>query len=222
MTSCRCSSPLTCLFVLQAIWVKVVKVIKLLVWNKPRRIMHFLNKGWYILLCSLMTDTFIDTETFVQIYSLFLYTMCNIPLSIHIYTHTRAVHKLLRKRKLKGTWKRYKLLHDWTQQLHVKYQSHGYTWPIAESIRRASPGGMRSTRTSQTLRQQIKMALLWLWQRQSFSMYTPCNQMHFIWRWTHFSYTYVQLISEVQMLLRCCLAVQYPSQFGEHHIVNLA
>ena len=140
--------------------------------------------------------------------------------------NTRAVVKLLRKRKLKGTWKRYKLLHDWTQQLyfslHVKYQSHGYTWPIAESIRRASPGGMRSTRTSQTLRQQIKMALLWLWQRQSFSMYTPCNQMHFIWRWTHFSYTYVQLISEVQMLLRCCLAVQYPSQFGEHHIVNSA
>jgi len=31
-----------------------------------------------------MTDTFIDTETFVQIYSLFLYTLGNIPMSIHI------------------------------------------------------------------------------------------------------------------------------------------
>ena len=30
-------------------------------------------------------------------------------------------------------------LHDWTHQLyfslHVKYQSYGYTWPIAEDIK---------------------------------------------------------------------------------------
>jgi len=36
-------------------------------------------------------------------------------------------------------------LHDWTQQLdfslYVKYQSYGYTRPITEGIRRASPGG---------------------------------------------------------------------------------
>ena len=43
-------------------------------------------------------------------------------------------------------------------------------------------------------------------------IYTPFNRMHFIWHWTHLSYTYVQLISEVHMLLQCCFAVQYPSQ----------
>jgi len=36
-----------------------------------------------------------------------------------------------------------------------KYQSYDYTWPIAEDIPRASAGGMRSTPTSQTLRQQL-------------------------------------------------------------------
>jgi len=44
--------------------------------------------------------------------------------------------------------------------LHVKFQSYGYTRPIAESIKRASPGGMWSTPTSQTLRQQVTMALM--------------------------------------------------------------
>ena len=43
---------------------------------------------------------------------------------------------------------------------------------------------MRGTPTSQTLRQQVKMALMRLWQRHSFSM-------HFKWHWTHLSYTYV-------------------------------
>jgi len=53
-------------------------------------------------------------------------------------------------------------LHDWTHllsfSLYVNYQSYGYIRLIAESIRRASPGSMRSTRTSDTLRQQITMA----------------------------------------------------------------
>ena len=51
------------------------------------------------------------------------------------------------------------ILDDWTQQLYfslyVKYQTYGYTRPIAESVRRASPGGIRSTPTSQTLPQQL-------------------------------------------------------------------
>jgi len=42
-----------------------------------------------------------------------------------------------------------------------KYQSYDYTWPIAEDIRRASAGGMRSTPTSQTLRQQL--TIKWRW-----------------------------------------------------------
>jgi len=57
------------------------------------------------------------------------------------------------------------ILHDWTHQLyfslHVKYQAYGYTRPITEDIRRASPGGMRSTPTSQTLRQQIAIKCCW-------------------------------------------------------------
>ena len=93
----------------------------------------------------------------------------------------------------------------WTHQLyfslHVNDQSYGCTRPIAESIRRASPGGMRSTPTSQTLRQQVTMALMRLWPRQSFSMYTPFNRLHFIWRWTHLSYTYVQIISDATAML---------------------
>ena len=51
------------------------------------------------------------------------------------------------------------ILDDWTQQLyfslHVKYQSYGYTWLIAEGVQRASPGGILSTLTSQTLHQQL-------------------------------------------------------------------
>ena len=95
----------------------------------------------------------------------------------------------------------------------IKYQSYGCTWPIAESIRRASAGGMRSTPTSQTLRQQVTMALMRLWPRQSFPMYTPFNRLHFIWRWTHLSYTYVQIISDATaMLFRSAI----PSQYVEH------
>jgi len=85
--------------------------------------------------------------------------------------------------------------------LHVNDQSYGYTRPIAESIKRASPGGMGSTSTSQTLRQQVTMALMRLWPRQSFSMYTPFNRLHFIWHWTHLSYTYVQIISDATAML---------------------
>ena len=77
---------------------------------------------------------------------------------------------------------------------------------------------MRSSLMSQTLRQQVTMALMRFWKRHS-SMYTQCNQIPFIWRWTHVSYTYVQLISEVQMLLQCCFAVQNPSQSCERNIV---
>jgi len=44
--------------------------------------------------------------------------------------------------------------------LHVKYQPYGYTRLIAEGIRRASPGGMCNTQTSQTLHQQVTMALM--------------------------------------------------------------
>jgi len=64
------------------------------------------------------------------------------------------------------------ILDDWTQlyfSLHV-FQSYGYTRLITESIQRASPGSMQSTPTSQTLRQQVKMALMRLWQRLPFSM----------------------------------------------------
>jgi len=111
------------------------------------------------------------------------------------------------------------ILHDWTHQLyfslHVNYQSHDYTWPIAEGIRRASAGGMQSTPTSQTLCQQITMAIMQLCQCLSFSMYTSCNRMHFIWLWTHLLYTFAQLISYVQMLLWCCFPVQYPSVVRE-------
>ena len=78
---------------------------------------------------------------------------------------------------------------------------------------------MRSTPTLQTLHQQVTMALMWLWQHHFFPIYTAFNQMHFIWHWTHLSYTYVQLISEVQMLLQCCFAVQYPSQPCERKVV---
>ena len=115
------------------------------------------------------------------------------------------------------------ILYDWTKQLyfslHIKYQSYSYTQSITDDTRRASPGGMCSTPTSQTLRQQVTMALMRFWKRHSFFMYTPCNQIHFIWSWTHLSYTYVQLIYYVQMLLRCCFAVQYPSQSNESHVV---
>jgi len=57
--------------------------------------------------------------------------------------------------------------------LHVNYQSYSCPRLIAESIRRASPGGMQSTPTSQTLCQQVTMALMRLWLRHS-SMYTSC------------------------------------------------
>ena len=132
----------------------------------------------------------------------------------HSFIPTRAVHKLLRQRRLKGTWKRYLILHDWTHQLyfslHVKYQYYSYTRLFAEGIRRASPRCM-----------QVTMALMRLWQPHFFPIYTPFNKMHFIWRWAHLSYTYVPLISEVPMLLWCCFAVQYHSQSVEHHaIVN--
>ena len=120
----------------------------------------------------------------------------------------------MRQSKLQGTWKSYTLDITWLDTSTLFLSS----CKIAESIRRASLGGMRSTLTSQTLRQQVTMALMRFWKRHSFSMYTPCNQIYFIWCWTHFSYTNVQLISEVQMLLQCCFAVQYPSQSGERNI----
>ena len=101
--------------------------------------------------------------------------------------------------------------------LHVKYQSYGYTRRIAEGIRRASCVCIRSTPTSQTLHQQVTMTLMRLWHRHSFSMYTPCNRMHFLWRWTHLSNTNVQLIAYVQMLLWCSFTVQYPSQCNTTH-----
>ena len=85
------------------------------------------------------------------------------------------------------------ILHDWTRQpylcLYVKYQFYSYTRLITESIRRA--GGMRSTLTSQTLHQQTTMALMRLWKRQSFSLYTSCNRIHFIYMWTYLLYAYV-------------------------------
>ena len=118
------------------------------------------------------------------------------------------------------------ILHDWTHQpyfsLHVNYQSYGYTRLIADSIlRRASPGDMRScvTPTSKMLRHQVTMALMWFWKRHSFSIFKSCKQMPFIWCWTHLSYTYVQFISEVLMLLWCCFTVQYPSQSVKHDAV---
>ena len=56
------------------------------------------------------------------------------------------------------------IFHDWTHQLYfslyVNDQSYSYTQLIAEDIRIASPEGMRSTTTSQTLREQITMALM--------------------------------------------------------------
>jgi len=56
------------------------------------------------------------------------------------------------------------ILHDWTHQLyfslHVNHQSYDYTRPIIEGIQRASPGGMGSTTTLQTLCQQVTMALM--------------------------------------------------------------
>ena len=94
--------------------------------------------------------------------------------------------------------------------LYVNYQSYSYTRSIAESIKRASPGCMRSTPSSQRLHQQVTMALMQLCQRHS-SMYTSCNRMYFICLWTQLSY--------VKLLLWCCFAVQYPSQSGEHHVV---
>jgi len=67
---------------------------------------------------------------------------------------------------------------DWTHQpfssLNVNYQSYSYTRLILGTIRRATPGGMRSTPLSQTLHQQVTMALMWFWKHHS-SMYTPCN-----------------------------------------------
>ena len=119
------------------------------------------------------------------------------------YVYTRVVHKLLRQSKLKGTWKSYKLDITWldTSTLFLstwKYQAYSYTRLIAESLRRTSPGGMRSTPTWKTLRQKVTMSLMRFWKRHSFSMYTSCNQIHFMWHWTHLSYTYVQLISYVQ------------------------
>ena len=87
--------------------------------------------------------------------------------------------------------------------LYVNYQSYSYTRSIAESIKRASPGCMRSTPSSQRLHQQVTMALMQLCQRHS-SMYTSCNRMYFICLWTQLSY--------VKLLLWCCFAVQYPSQ----------
>ena len=62
---------------------------------------------------------------------------------------------------------------------------------------------------AQTLSQQVTVALIRLRPPQFFPIYTSSNWMHFIWCWTHLSYTYVQLISEVQMLLWCSLPVQY-------------
>jgi len=69
------------------------------------------------------------------------------------------------------------ILNDWTLQLyfslHVNYQWYSYTQPIAEVIRKASPGGMWSTPTSQMMHQQVTVTLMWLSKRH-FSMYTPC------------------------------------------------
>ena len=64
------------------------------------------------------------------------------------------------------------------------------------------------------------MSLIRFRHPQSFSMYTPCNRMNFIWCWTHLSYTYVQIISYVQMLLWCCFAVQYLLQTVEDHVIQ--
>ena len=91
----------------------------------------------------------------------------------------------MKQSKLQEHWRVTNLiLHDWTHQpyfsLHVKYQSYGYTRLIAENIRRASPGGMRSTLTWKTLRQQITMVLMRLWQPHFFPIYTPLNRLHFI------------------------------------------
>ena len=43
--------------------------------------------------------------------------------------------------------------------------------------------------------------------------------MNFIWCWTHLSYTYVQILSYVQMLLWCCFAAPNPSQSCERNVV---
>ena len=79
--------------------------------------------------------------------------------------------------------------------LRVKYQPYGYTRLIADGIRRAPPGCIQSPLTSQRLCQQATMALTQLWHCHSISMFTPCKRLHFMWRWTHLSYTFVQLIS---------------------------
>ena len=105
------------------------------------------------------------------------------------------------------------ILHDWTHRpyfyFYVKYQWYSYTWLIAENIRRGSPGGLQSTLTLEMLRQQITMALMRLWKRQSFSMYTPCNRIHFIYMWTHSSYTYVNILCVVAtgMLFRSTISL---------------
>jgi len=97
--------------------------------------------------------------------------------------------------------------------LHVKYQAYGYTRLIAESIHRASPEIIRSSKRYVSSFNVVTMSLMRLWHRHSYSMYTPCNHIHFIWSWTHLSHTYVQLISYVQMQLQCCFAVLWiPAQ----------
>ena len=76
---------------------------------------------------------------------------------------------------------------------------------------------MRSTPTLLTLRQQITMALMRLLKRQTFSMYTPCNRIHFVYMWTHLSYTYVNMCSCYWDPFSQCN--HNPSQSDKHHLV---
>ena len=130
----------------------------------------------------------------------------------------------MRQSKLQGTRKSYKLDITWLDTSTIflstcniaiiwlpSADSRGHkksiTWRYAEhsDVANVTSAGYNGVNTI------LKASLL-------LNVHTMPSK-HFIWCWTHLSYTYVQLISEVQMLLQGCFKVQYPSQSGEHHVI---
>ena len=83
------------------------------------------------------------------------------------YYHTRAVHKLLRQRKLKGTWERYKLDFRWLDTTTL-FLSTCKIRLIAEGIQKHHPKVCGALRR----RKRYVSKLMWVWQHHSFSMYT--------------------------------------------------
>jgi len=144
--------------------------IKVTTWNDPFLVHYHITESTY--LCS-------DISMHKYIYENKLLMILVERWFDEFRLFTRVVHKLLRQRKLKGTWKIYKLDFTWldTTTLFLSTCKISIIW-LHSTDRRTHKKCItwRYAEHSHKLRQQITMALMRLWQRQSFSMYTPCNQ----------------------------------------------